>query len=173
MTHPIDNIKWIHRDRIIPNDYNPNRMYPQEFELLITSILDDGWLFPILLHGDIDGEGELKLIDGFHRHKASGDKRIIERDKGMVPVLALNGRSYEEYMARTVRMNRAKGVHSVEGMSGIVKQMVDAGWESEKIMKEMGMEKEEVQRLALQEGIPASKLFSQEFSKSWIPEASD
>jgi hypothetical protein len=54
-------------------------------------------------------------------------------------------------------------------MSKIVLQMMNDGWTAEKIIKEMGMEKEEVRRLALQEGIPASKLFDDEFSKSWVP----
>ena len=39
----IDSVQWVHRDRIIPNEYNPNLQAEPEHKLLIESIAQDGW----------------------------------------------------------------------------------------------------------------------------------
>lgn len=71
-----------------------------------------------------------------------------------------------ERMASTVRHNRARGKHSVAGMSTIVFDMLQNGKSDQEICKELGLEAEELARLKHITGF--SKLFEDvEYGKSW------
>ena len=39
---PINDVQWIDRDLLKPNNYNPNFVAPPELKLLKISILEDG-----------------------------------------------------------------------------------------------------------------------------------
>lgn len=173
---PISNVKWVSRDELSPNLYNPNKVAPPEMSLLKQSIMEDGWLFPIIVFDksiNIEGVTDNKnldkytIIDGFHRYTISGDKDIYSKTDGKVPVVILNPTNP---LATTVRMNRAKGTHAVLKMADIVKYQIENGKPMEEIMKEFGMEKEEVIRLANRNGIHKSEIITDtDWSKSWIP----
>lgn len=173
---PISNVKWVSRDELSPNLYNPNKVAPPEMSLLKQSIMEDGWLFPIIVFDksiNIEGVTDNKnldkytIIDGFHRYTISGDKDIFSKTDGKVPVVILNPTNP---LATTVRMNRAKGTHAVLKMADIVKYQIENGKPMEEIMKEFGMEKEEVIRLANRNGIHKSEIITDtDWSKSWIP----
>ena len=108
------------------------------------------------------------IIDGFHRYTISGQKEIYSMTDGKVPVLILNPINP---LATTVRMNRAKGTHAVLKMGDIVKYQIENGKPLSDIMKEFGMEKEEVVRLANRMGIQKSDIIiDTEWSNSWIPQ---
>ena len=49
---PISNVRWVDRDELVPNGYNPNKVAPDELELLIVSILEDGYTQPIVALSD-------------------------------------------------------------------------------------------------------------------------
>jgi hypothetical protein len=69
-------------------------------------------------------------------------------------------------MASTVRHNRARGKHSVKGMSSMVFSMLQNGWEDAAICNELGMTPEELLRLKHITGF--SKLFEdQAYSLAW------
>lgn len=69
-------------------------------------------------------------------------------------------------MASTIRHNRARGTHSIELMTNIVAELVDSGMSDQWIMKNIGMDAEELLRLKQISGLSA--LFrDEEFSKSW------
>ena len=69
-------------------------------------------------------------------------------------------------MASTIRHNRARGKHSISGMSNIVFEMLDNGWSDAEILEELGMEAEELIRLKHITGF--SKLFEDtEYKKAW------
>ena len=71
-----------------------------------------------------------------------------------------------ERMASTVRHNRARGKHTVKGMSNMVFEMLQNGWSDKDICNQIGMEPEELLRLKHITGF--SKLFENvEYSKSW------
>ncbi len=173
---PISNVKWVSRDELSPNLYNPNKVAPPEMSLLKQSIMEDGWLFPIIVFDksiNIEGVTDNKnldkytIIDGFHRYTISGDKDIYSKTDGKVPVVILNPTNP---LATTVRMNRAKGTHAVLKMADIVKYQIENGKPMAEIMKEFGMEKEEVIRLANRNGIHKSEIITDtDWSKSWIP----
>jgi ParB-like chromosome segregation protein Spo0J len=174
---PISNVKWIDRTELSPNLYNPNKVAPPEMALLKQSILQDGWLFPIIvfdksihIEGLTDNSDKSKytIIDGFHRYTISGDKEVYKLSNGKVPVVILNP---SNPLATTVRMNRAKGTHAVLKMGDIVKHQIDNGKPISDIMKEFGMEKEEVVRLANRMGIHKSDIIiDTDWSNSWIPQ---
>lgn len=174
---PINNIQWVHRDELNPNLYNPNQMAPPEMNLLVESIIKDGWLFPIcVLPKDVHIEGltnnvnknSFTIIDGFHRYKTSGKPEVYQITKGYVPIVFPMG---TDHIATTVRMNRVKGTHTVLGMADIIEILLKQGKSLEYIMKEYGMEAEEVYRLANRKGIPKTDIITgSEWSKAWTPE---
>lgn len=174
---PITNVTWIHRDNLSANLYNPNAVAPPEMALLKQSIVEDGWLFPIIVFdASIHIEGLTAnpnkdlhtIIDGFHRYTISGHKEVYALTEGFLPCIVLNPTNP---LATTVRLNRAKGTHAVLKMAEIVQKELEGGRSIDLIMKDYGMEKEEVVRLANRLGIHLSKqITGAGYSKSWKPE---
>lgn len=173
---PASNIKWIHRDELSPNLYNPNMVAPPELELLRVSILEDGWLFPILVFDkDFHIEGltdnakfdKYTIVDGFHRYTVSEDIDIYKMTDGYVPVIV---KTPDNPMATTVRMNRAKGTHGVMKMAEIIKREIENETTMEDLMAKFGMEREEILRLSYSQGIHKSKIIGDKgWSNAWIP----
>jgi len=84
---------------------------------------------------------------------------------GMLPVVVIQ-KDINDRMASTVRHNRARGKHSVQGMSSMVFKMLDNGWTDEAICNELGMEPVELLKLKHITGF--SKLFEDyEYQQSW------
>jgi ParB-like chromosome segregation protein Spo0J len=163
-THPINSVEWVHRDTLKPNNYNPNAMSKYELELLVISILEDGWTQAIYTTQDNE------IIDGFHRWTASADKRIAKRDKGLVPRVIANPTDTVSQQISTIRQNRAKGVHGVLKMSKIVADMLRQGVQVAEIMERLQMEEEEVVKLGLSEGIPKNNIIIEHnFNSAWGP----
>lgn len=161
---PVNKVQWLHREKLRPNNYNPNAVAPPEMELLKISIIEDGWTQPIVVNPD------LTIVDGFHRWTVSGDLGVYGMTGGMVPVVILQPRDENHQRMSTIRHNRARGTHRVLNMSEIVKGFVDAGMKGEEICQRLQMEPEEVTRLLFRLGIPKSAVFSQRtYSPSWNP----
>lgn len=161
---PINNVEWVDRDTLVPNNYNPNSMGKYEMELLKISILEDGWTQPVIRNQDNE------IVDGYHRWLASDDKRLRERDGGRVPVTTTNPTDAISQQMSTIRHNRAKGTHGVFKMSSIVGDMLRGGLPIKEIMQRLQMEEEEVVKLGISEGIPKEKIITDHnFSKAWGP----
>lgn len=161
---PINQVKWIDRNELSPNDYNPNSVAPPELDLLKISILESGWTQPIVINPD------MTIVDGFHRWTVSGHDEIFKLTNGLVPTVMITPEDKATQKMATIRHNRARGTHAVLKMSEILTGMVNDGMTGEEIMKRLKMEKDEVVRLLFQAGIPKSQVFENaEFSKSWVP----
>jgi len=164
-TQPVNRIRWVDVDMVQANDYNPNSVATIEMKLLYTSIKHDGYTQPIVTIFD-KNINKYVIIDGFHRYftcKSHDD--IRERNHGKLPIVVLD-KDINDRMASTVRHNRARGKHSIKGMSSIVFGMLDNGWEDHDICEELGMEAEELLRLKHITGF--SKLFADaEYKKAW------
>lgn len=162
---PIDFVRWVDIDQVHANDYNPNSVAKEEMKLLYTSISHDGYTQPVVTVWDSENERYV-IIDGFHRYlTCRTNKDILERNKGKLPIVVLD-KDINDRMASTVRHNRARGKHSVVGMSSMVFEMLDNGWEDTRICNELGMEAEELLRLKHITGF--SKLFEDvEYKKAW------
>lgn len=176
-TQPINKIVWIKREELSANLYNPNAVAKPEMRLLKQSIIEDGWLFPILVFDKsvhIDGltnnenRNVYTIVDGFHRYTISGDPQVYEMTDGEVPCIIINPNNP---MATTVRMNRAKGNHGVLKMSEIVLNQIESGVPVEQVMAQFGMEREEVMRLSRRGGISLSdRVRNAEWSQAWVPD---
>ena len=162
---PVGNVQWIPIDKVVANDYNPNSVATNEMRLLYTSILQDGYTQPIVTIHD-EEQDKYIIVDGFHRHLVfKRYKDIAERTDNNIPVVVIK-KDINDRMASTVRHNRARGKHSVNGMANMVFEMLDNGWEDSKICNELGLETEELVRLKHVTGF--SKLFEDtEYTRAW------
>lgn len=69
-------------------------------------------------------------------------------------------------MASTIRHNRARGTHSIDLMVNIVAELTEAGMGNDWIMKNIGMDADELLRLKQISGLAA--LFKDRaYSKAW------
>lgn len=165
-TEPVDNVQWVDADTVSANDYNPNTVAPPEMELLRVSIAADGYTQPIVTD---ERDGGRLVVDGFHRNRVGKEcEDIRERVFGFLPVVQIqSGRTDEgDRMASTIRHNRARGKHRVEGMSQIVLALKRRNWSDAKIGKELGMDPDEVLRLVQITGL-AEAFKDREFSLAW------
>ena len=163
--NPVDNVLWIPIDQVQANDYNPNTVSKEEMDLLYTSIKHDGYTQPIVTIYDKKLKKYI-IVDGFHRYTiAKCNPDILERNEGTVPVVVID-KDIKERMASTVRHNRARGKHTVNGMSDLVFSMLEKGMTDESVCNELGMQPEELLRLKHITGF--SKLFKDaEYNKAW------
>ena len=142
---PVYDIKRVPVEKIVANDYNPNKVASKEMKLLYTSIKEDGYTMPIVCYYDEEHDKYI-IVDGFHRYATMlNHKDIYDREGGCLPVSVIN-KDINNRMASTIRHNRARGKHEVELQANLV-AMLKEGWDEVKIMKELGMTIEEVQRL--------------------------
>ena len=139
---PLKNLKFVDRDLVKPNDYNPNKVLEKNLQLLMESIMSNGFCFPIVIRTDYT------IIDGFHRWMVSGREPLKTMLGNKIPVVIVEHKDKADDMAGTVTFNRARGTHLLEPMENIVKQMLDEGQTVDEISKKLGMSKEEIFRLS-------------------------
>lgn len=143
---PVYSVKAIPVDKIQANDYNPNVVAPPELKLLELSIWEDGFTMPCVCYYNLDTDDYI-LVDGFHRYQVlKTSKRIYQRENGLLPVVVID-KEITNRMASTIRHNRARGTHNIELMCNIVAELDRAGMTDEWIMKNIGMDRDEVLRL--------------------------
>lgn len=158
--HPVSNVQWVPADQVYANDYNPNSVAPPEMKLLRISIEADGFTQPIVTMKTDQG---YEVIDGFHRH-------LVGKQMGLshlpVVVIRADREDRSDRIAATIRHNRARGRHQVSAMSDIVVELKRRNWSDAKIGRELGMEPDEVLRLAQITGL-AEMFKDREFSEAW------
>lgn len=139
---PLASLQWVERERLKPNDYNPNKVSKENLKLLTQSILTNGWTLPIVVRADFT------IIDGFHRWTVSGEEPLYSMLGGKVPVVVVEHKDESEDIYGTVTHNRARGTHLLEPMKAIVKRLIADGKTVDEIGKQLGMRPEEVFRLS-------------------------
>ncbi len=161
---PVYNVIAVPIEKIQANAYNPNSVAPPEMKLLYKSIKEDGYTQPVVCFKKEDGMYE--IVDGFHRYTImKTHKDIYERENGCLPVVVID-KDINNRMASTIRHNRARGSHSIELMSNIVAELVESGMSDAWILKNIGMDAEELLRLKQITGL-ASLFKDHDFSQSW------
>lgn len=162
---PVYAVQRIHESKIRANAYNPNAVAPPEMKLLELSIWEDGYTMPIVCYY-LPDEDLYEIVDGYHRYTTlKTSPRIYEREQGYLPIVVIE-KDLSNRMASTIRHNRARGTHSIELMSNIVSDLVNAGMSDAWILRHIGMDKDELLRLKQITGIAA--LFKDgEFSEAW------
>ena len=164
---PVYKVTAVPIERIKPNTYNPNAVAPPEMKLLYESIKSDGYTMPIVCYYSQE-EDLYIIVDGFHRYRVMLEySDIYEREGGMLPVSVID-KPIDQRMASTVRHNRARGSHSVDLMSNIVKELHELGRSDAWISRHLGMDRDEILRLKQITGLAA--LFKDvRFGKAWRP----
>ena len=162
---PVYEIKAVPIEKIQANAYNPNHVAPPEMKLLYESIKNDGYTMPIVCYY-LEDEDKYEIVDGYHRYTVMlTHKDIYEREQGLLPVSVIN-KDVSDRMASTIRHNRARGEHSIELMTNIVAELSKSGMSDAWILKNIGMDAEELLRLKQLSGL--QELFKdKDFSKSW------
>lgn len=162
---PVYGVKKIHMDKIRANNYNPNVIASAELKLLEQSILNDGYTMPIVCFY-LEKEGIYEIVDGYHRFLVmKRSKEIAKREECQLPVVIID-KPISERIASTIRHNRARGTHSIDSMVEIVQNLIEAGLSDQWIMKNVGMDKDELLRLKQISGL-ASLFLEREFSEAW------
>ena len=139
---PLSSLQWVDREKLHANDYNPNKVSEDNLQLLIQSILTNGWTLPIVVRPDYT------IIDGFHRWTVSGREPLLSKLGGKVPVVIVNHDNEADDIFGTITHNRARGTHLLEPMKAIVKRLIDEGKTVPEISKQLGMKPEEIFRLS-------------------------
>lgn len=166
---PINEVEWIPIEKVFANNYNPNSVASTEMRLLYVSVKNDGYTQPVVVIYD-EKKDRYVIVDGFHRYSIMRRyKDIYASCEGKLPCVVLKGKTMNELMASTVRHNRARGKHSVVGMSNIVMEMLINGASDVEVCNELGLEAEELVRLKYITGY--AKLYENgEYSRARISE---
>ena len=164
---PVYDVIAVPIEKIRPNSYNPNSVAPPEMKLLYESIKADGYTMPVVCYY-VKKQDVYVIVDGFHRYRVMLEhKDIYERESGMLPVSVID-KPLDHRMASTIRHNRARGSHSVDLMSNIVRELHEIDRSDAWIAKNLGMSKDEILRLKQITGLAA--LFRDvQFGRAWRP----
>lgn len=164
---PVYLVRAVPVEKVVANSYNPNIVAPAEMKLLELSIWEDGYTMPCVCYYLRD-QDRYELVDGYHRYMVMRtSRRIYEREKGLLPVVVID-KEISNRMASTIRHNRARGMHSVELMSGIVSELVRSGMSDSWIRRHIGMDRDELLRLKQLSGL--AELFAKKeftWSEEW------
>ena len=140
---PAYGVRAVPIEKIVANSYNPNIMAPPEMRLLELSIWEDGYTMPCVCYY-LEEDDLYEIVDGYHRYLVmKQSQRIYDREKGMLPVTVIE-KDISNRMASTIRHNRARGMHNLELMTEIVTELVKSGMSDKWIMRNIGMDKNEL-----------------------------
>ena len=142
LLQPVSHVQIVDHGLLKANDYNPNAVSKDNMELLVQSILTNGWTLPIVVRPDYT------IIDGFHRWTVAGQEPLYSKLGGKVPVVIVAHKDESEDIYGTITHNRARGVHQLTPMKNIVKKLISQGKSVKEIGKQLGMKPEEVFRLS-------------------------
>lgn len=167
---PISEVQWIPIEKVHANDYNPNSVATPEMKLLYISVKSDGYTQPVVTIYD-EKTQKYVIVDGFHRYSIMRRyKDIYDSCEGKLPCVVLKGKTMNDLMASTVRHNRARGKHSINGMSNIVMEMLLNGESDASVCMKLGLDAEELVRLKYITGY--AKLFEKkEYSQEKYTES--
>ena len=149
---PAYGVRAVPIEKIVANSYNPNIMAPPEMRLLELSIWEDGYTMPCVCYY-LEEDDLYEIVDGYHRYLVmKQSQRIYDREKGMLPVTVIE-KDISNRMASTIRHNRARGMHNLELMTEIVTELVKSGMSDKWIMRNIGMDKNELRRFKQSSGL--------------------
>ncbi len=160
ITFPVLNVKMVDINKVVANDYNPNKVAPPEMRLLKHSIEEDGYTQPIVTYYDKENDIYI-IVDGFHRYRCAKEYFHLKE----IPIVTID-KNLDDRIASTIRHNRARGTHQILDMSKIVMELTKAGWDDSTISLHLGMELDEIIKLKQVNGLKEA-FSNHEFSRSW------
>jgi ParB-like chromosome segregation protein Spo0J len=148
------------RELVIANTYNPNHVPPEKMDLLVRSIQENGFCFPIVTI--FDPETGFVIIDGFHRRRVADPDFL---DLPYVPIVVLD-HDISQRMAATIQFNKARGVHQVDLDAEVIRALIHQGLSEPEIAVKLGIEEDAVHRYKQLTGV--AELFKNAaYSPSW------
>lgn len=158
---PCANTVLVRPELIVGNAWNPNSVSGDKLDLLVQSIVDNGFCFPVVAIWDADA-ALFVVIDGFHRRLVSGEAWL---DFDYVPVVVLE-HDITKRMAATMQFNKARGVHQVDLDAEVIRKLAEQGLTDEEIAAKVGMGVDDVYRYKQVTGVAA--LFANaDYSLAW------
>lgn len=150
-------VVYVKPEEISPNDYNPNRQDPRDFELLLKSMREDGFTQPIIVQRSTN-----QIVDGEHRWKAAKELGLTQ-----IPIVYVD-MTPEQMKIATLRHNRARGEEDIELTANVLRDLQELGaidWAQDSL----NLDDAEINKLI--EDIPAPDgLMNDEFTQSWEPD---
>jgi hypothetical protein len=158
---PCTAVLLVRRELVQANTYNPNHVPADKMELLRTSILGNGFCFPVVTIWDPDLQ-HFVIIDGFHRSLIFGPDWL---DCDYLPIVVLP-HTVAQRLAATAQFNKARGFHQVDLDADLVRALLEQGLTEEQVSEQLGLELEAVHRYKQLTGI--AELFARaDWSLAW------
>lgn len=158
---PCANTLLVKTELVVANTWNPNSVPADKLSVLVESILDNGFCFPIVVIWN-DERGHFVVIDGFHRKCVGGDE-WLELD--YVPVVVLT-HDMARCMIATWQFNKARGHHQVDLDAELIRKLADQGVTDDEIATKLGVDLDTVHRYRQVAGV--AELFARtDYSPSW------
>ena len=151
-------VDYVPVGRLKANPYNPNRQSDHDFQLLLSSMEEDGFTTPILVNKE-----DNVIVDGEHRWRAAQVLGMIE-----IPVVYVDMGAAQMRLS-TVRHNVARGSHDVLLEGALLRDLEQLGaldW----AQQALGMDDVEMQ--VMLHDMAAPEVFADlDFSEAWLPQA--
>lgn len=159
------NITLVPYSSIRPAPWMATYTFKPEMKLLTQSLRDLGWVQPIIAR-----EQDSTIIDGFTRWViAQGDKVVLKRDEGIVPVIWLSCDEVDA-MIHHVRLNRARGAVLASPLSKLITASLSSGkYGRETLRQSLGMTSEEFDLLREPDLLISKKVKEHTYSRAWVP----
>lgn len=149
-------ITYVKPTEVYPNSYNPNRQSEREFELLCSSMLEDGFTQPIIVQ-----EATKEIVDGEHRWRAAQRIGLTE-----IPVVFVDMPTAQQRIS-TLRHNRARGSEDIELTIQVMKDLQELG-ALDHAISSLKIDDREMNALLADLPAPDAQA-AEEFSSSWVP----
>lgn len=160
VTFPVLNVRMIPTEKVVANDYNPNKMMPKMLRLLKKSIMEDGVTQPIVTYYDAEKDIYI-IVDGFHRYTVLKQLKVSE-----MPIVTID-KDISERRISTIRHNKAKGTHQLELVKQNFQSLVSENkFSLAEIADKIGAEAEEVV-VYTKKGSIIEEFKNQNFSNAW------
>jgi len=165
---PCANTILVRTDLVLENLYNPNNVSPDKMGVLLESIVDNGFCFPVVVIWD-DEQQRFVVIDGAHRRRIVGPEWL---DCEYVPLVVLPHDMSKRLIA-TWQFNKARGVHQVDLDAELIRRLIEQGVGEEEIAAKLGVDLDTVHRYKQVTGV--AELFKNApYSMAWeMTEVSD
>lgn len=154
----------VSRDKVIANNYNPNHVSKDKMQLLMQSIIDNGFCFPIVTIWDLD-LGKYVIVDGFHRWTICQPKWL---DIPEIPIVVLD-LEINQRMVATIQFNKAKGSHQVDLDAEVIRSLLEQGMSEDEVSTHLGIDIDTIYRYKQLTGI-AGLFKNSDYSMSWSME---
>jgi hypothetical protein len=164
----IPEIETVSHEELHPADWRATHTLKPDLRLVSDSIMNHGWLLPVIVMQDGT------IIDGFHRWVLAHRHRpIFRKYKGKVPVVRKDVDSIDARLLH-VQLNRGHGDIVPKYLSLLIKDVLRSGkYTEEDLKKELRMGVDELALLMDGTLLKQRNIKEYEYSKAWEPADSD